>query len=147
MNNRWKSDCAIADNVDLGALSLDPETEKAIRKRNKAVIAVDTARSELDKANINAERTKVIAKADADSDQIVRCGAVVTEVTKIIAGKETTATELTPKEGVACEERLNAQVLYAKYLEAIAKIGKNGNMVVVVPEGANAPDLILPPNK
>lgn len=147
LNKRWADDCAVVDNVDLGALSLDPATEKAIQARNKATIAVDTARSKLDQANINAERTKVLAKADADSDQIIRCGAVVTEVTKVIAGKETTATELTPKEGVACEERLNAQVLYAKYLEAIAEIGKNGNMVVVVPEGADAPDLILPANK
>jgi len=135
LTEAWKDDCTVVDNVDLGAIDLDPSTEVAIAERNTRQLAVESARADLEKANIEAEGTKVRAQAEADADQIVRCGAVSTQSTKTIAGKDIVSTVVVPKEGVACEERLNEQVLRKQYLDTLQAIGGSGNMVIVVPEG------------
>ena len=135
LENALSNDCVIVDNIDLGAIDLDEGTEKAITERNARQLQVESARADLERASIEAESTKVRAQADADADQIVRCGATTVETTKTVAGKEVASTVVVPKEGAACEERLNQQVLYSKWLDALTKVGEAGNTILVVPEG------------
>lgn len=135
LSDTWADDCILVDNIDLGAIDLDSATETAITERNGRQLEVESARADLDKAIVNAEKTKTEAQAAADSDQIVRCGATTTESVKTVAGKEIRTTVIVPKEGAACEERLNEQVLRKQYLDALQSIGEKGNMVIVVPEG------------
>lgn len=109
---------------------------------------VETSRNELDAARIAAETTKVEAQAQADADQIIRCGAVTEQVTEVVAGQEVTSTKVVPLTGAECEERLNQQVLTSKYLDALKELGATGNMIVVIPNdpagGTNGPIINLP---
>jgi hypothetical protein len=145
LRDRWNRYGIVVEGVDVGNPVLDDETEKAIEQVNASRQQVEAARNGLDAARIEAETTKVEAQADADSDQIIRCGATSEQVTEEVAGKEVTSTKVVPKEGNACEERLNEQVLRAKELEALRDIGSNGNMVVVdLGEGSATPLINLP---
>jgi regulator of protease activity HflC (stomatin/prohibitin superfamily) len=134
----------IVDQVNLGDISLDPSTEEAISKVIQAQQEVEQARAGLEKAQIEAEKTKTVALADADADQIIRCGATTRTETRTIDGKETEVTVVTPKPVEQCENRLSEQVLYARYIDALKDISAAGDLIVITPEGANGPILNLP---
>ena len=144
LSERWEKYGINVEGVDLGNIDLDKATEAAIQKVNVSRQRVETARNELDASRISAEKTKVDAQAQADADQIVRCGATVAVSEETVAGKQVRSTVITPKSGVECEERLNQQVLTSKYFDTLQSIGAKGNMIVVVPEGGNDTILNLP---
>lgn len=127
LETRWSKVGVSVNNVDLGDLGLDAETEKALEQ-------VSAAQARLEEARIDAEKTRVEAKATTDGDQIIRCGATVTVEKQIVADKEIEVTVVTPKTGAACENRLNEQVLIAKYIEALEKMSEHG-WGMVVPQG------------
>lgn len=145
---RWEQYGIIVDGVDIGNINLDAETEASISQVNVSRQGVETARNELNAARITAERTKVDAQAEADADQIIRCGASTETVTEMVADEEVEVTQIVPLSGAACENRLNEQVLISKYLDALEAIGADGNMVVVIPNdtsgGASGPIINLP---
>lgn len=143
--SKFEKHCVTINNVDLGDISLDDNTEAAIVARNQKMVEVESAMAELEKAQVSAEAKKVAAKADADADQIVRCGAKVIEGTRLVDGKEIAATEVVPLQGAECENRLNEQVLEVKRLEALQAIGAAGNMVIVTEEGSNVTPMIQVP--
>jgi regulator of protease activity HflC (stomatin/prohibitin superfamily) len=134
----------IVETVNLGDIKLDEETENSIEGASAAKQKNEQLRNELEGARINAEKTRTIALADADADQIIRCGATTTTTTQIIDGKETEVTDVIPKSGAECENRLSEQVLYARYIDALKEIAANGNLIVITPEGGNGPILNLP---
>lgn len=138
LTERWDNDklCISVDDVDLGDLLLDETTEDALKRINERQAEVEAARSDLERAQVEAEVTKTEAQADADADQIVRCGARATTETREVAGQETQVAVITPKTGAECENRLNEQVLINNYIEALEKLGEQGNLIVV----PNAPD-------
>lgn len=148
LTERWEKYGIIVDGVDIGNINLDEETEASIRRVNVSRQGVEEARNNLDAARINAETTKVDAQAEADADQIIRCGATSETVTEEVAGEEVVSTNVVPLTGDECEERLNEQVLTSKYLDALQQLGADGNMVVVIPNdpagGANGPIINLP---
>lgn len=143
LKTKFEKQCVTINNVDLGDISLDPDTEDAIVKRNERQIEVESAAADLEKAQIQAETKKVAAKADADSDQILRCGATVTPVTRTVDGKEIQGTDVTPLSGAACENRLTPQVIEIKRLEALQAIGEKGNLIIT--DGSGAQPLIQVP--
>lgn len=141
---RWAPMGVVIDDIDLGDLSLDDETEKALRLVNKRQADVESARADLERAYIEAETTKTEAQAQADADQIIRCGAKTTSTPREIAGKEEQVTVITPKEGDECENRLNEQVLTSKWFDTLEVLGKNGNTMVVIPQNGQVPIINLP---
>lgn len=138
---RWEPIGIIVDGVDIGEIELDPDTEAAITAVNVSRQQVEEARNILEASRINAESTRVDAQADADADQIIRCGADTVQVTEVISGKEVTTTRVTPKDGDECEENLNEQVLTVKWLQVLEQLGKDGNLTIVVPNTADGLDL------
>lgn len=151
LRERWEQHGINVEGVDLGNINLDQATEDAIKNVNVSRQKVESARNDLEASRISAEQTKVDAQAQADADQIIRCGANITTSTENLSGKEVTTTHVTPKSGAACEERLNQQVLTSKYLDTLTQLGASGNMVVVVPNdpagGNSGPILNIPSPK
>ncbi len=148
---RWKDIGIIVDGVDIGEIRLDNATEEAITNVNVSRQQVETARNTLEASRIVAETVKVEAQAQADADQIIRCGATTETVTETIAGQEVTTARVIPKEGDECEERLNQQVLMAKWLDVLETLGVSGNTTIVVPNDPNGglnlqPRIDLPVN-
>lgn len=145
---RWEPFGVTIDDIDLGDLALDEKTEEALRVVNERQAQVESARADLERAYIEAETVKTEAQAQADADQIIRCGATTTTETREIAGKPEQVTVITPKQGAECENRLNEQVLTSKYLDTLEALGDSGNMVVIIPNspngGAGGPIINLP---
>lgn len=146
LTKRFESKCVMVTHVDLGDISLDENTENAIKERNTRQIAVESAAADLEKATIEAETKKVAAQAEADADQIIRCGARSEQVTKVVDGKEIVATQVTPLTGAECENRLNEQVLASKYFETLEKVGASGNMVIITDGKGTQPIVNIPTN-
>ena len=92
LSERWEKYGINVEGVDLGNIDLDKATEAAIQKVNVSRQRVETARNELDASRISAEKTKVDAQAQADADQIVRCGATVAVSEETVAGKQVRST-------------------------------------------------------
>lgn len=138
LTERWDTDelCISVDDVDLGDLRLDEQTEAALTRINERQADVEAARADLDRARVEAEVTKTEAQASADADQIVRCGAKVTSEVREVAGQQTEVAVITPKTGAECENRLNEQVLVQNYIEALERMAEKGNLIVV----PNSPD-------
>ena len=89
------------------------------------------AQADLEAANVRHETVKVNALAAADQDQITRCGATTTIETEEVAGVETEVVKVTPKPLAQCGNLLNDQVILNNYIEALRKIGEDGNLIVV----------------
>ncbi|MBI4033732.1 hypothetical protein HY379_01910 [Candidatus Saccharibacteria bacterium] len=136
------------ETINWGDFRLDDATEKSLAAVNQAKANAERERNNLLKAEFEAEQTRVIAKGDSDSDQIIRCGAKTIEIVEVIAGKETKVTKVIPLPQSLCQNRLNAQVLTARWLNTLEKIGAKGNLIVVTPDGPNGinPRLDLPLN-
>lgn len=144
LEEAWAPYGVIVDQVNLGDITLDAATEEAISKVITAQQEVEQARAGLEKAQIAAEITKTEAQAQADADQIIRCGADISYEVRTINGVDTEVVVVTPKSNEECENRLNEQVLLTKYFDALRDIGAEGNMVVVIPEGGATPIITLP---
>ncbi len=144
LSEDWKQYGVTIDQVNLGDITLDPATEQAISGVIAAQQEVEKSRAGLEKAEIDAEVTKTDAQAQADADQIIRCGANVTYESRKINGVDTNVAVVTPKSNAECENRLNPQVLLTKYFDTLRQIGEKGNMVVIVPEGGATPIITLP---
>ena len=117
----------------------------AVQSRNAEV---EQAKATLESTRIKAEITKTDAKAQADADQIQRCGATTSEViaTDPVTGKETKTMQVTPVPMDQCQNRLNEQVLTNKYIEALKEIAdKQGN--VIITDGKTVPIGSLPQPK
>ena len=117
----------------------------AVQSRNAEV---EQAKATLESTRIKAEITKTDAKAQADADQIQRCGATTSEViaTDPVTGKETKTMQVTPVPMDQCQNRLNEQVLTNKYIEALKEIAnKQGN--VIITDGKTVPIVSLPQPK
>ena len=144
LTEAWSPYGVTIDQVNLGDIALDAATEEAISRVITAQQEVEQSRAGLEKAQISAEITKTEAQAQADSDQIIRCGADISHETRLVNGVETRVAIVTPKSMEACENRLNEQVLLTKYFDTLEKVGQDGNMVVVIPEGGTLPIINLP---
>lgn len=130
LTERWESIGVTIDDIDLGDLSLDEKTEEALRLVNQRQAQVEEARAALNKARIDAEKVKTDAQAQADADQIIRCGATTTTVTQDVAGKQEEVTVIAPKEGAACENRINEQVILRNLVEVYEKLAGTGQLVI-----------------
>ncbi len=133
LESEWTDDCVIIQDINLGDISLDPTTEQAITNVNVSRQQVEAARNSLEESKIQAEEIRVDAKAQADADQIIRCGAITSTEMQIIGGEEQEVTIITPKQGEECENLLNEQVLTAKWIDALTELGAAGNVTIVVP--------------
>lgn len=145
LQKEWDRYGIMVDQVNLGDISLDASTEEAIAKVINAQQEVEQARANLAKAKITAEVTKTEAKAQADADQIMRCGAQTVEVKVVdpVTGKETTEMQVTPIPMDQCQNRLNEQVLTNKYIDALKEIAsKQGN--VIITDGKTVPMVSVP---
>lgn len=130
LTERWDSLGVTVDDIDLGDLSLDQRTEEALQLVNQRQAEVEAARSGLDKARIDAEKVKTDAQAQADADQIIRCGANSTTELRDVAGKQEQVTIIVPKDGTACEERINEQVILRNLVEVYEKLAGTGQLVI-----------------
>lgn len=126
----WDGLGVIIDEIDLGDLTLDPKTEDAIIRINENQAKVEQARAALLEAQVQAETTKTEAQAQADADQIVRCGATTRQETREVAGIEQQVTIVVPKEGDACENRINEQVLLRNLIEVYEKLAGSGQLII-----------------
>lgn len=132
LNERWQDDiCAEVESIDLGNLTLDSTTEDALSRVTEQQAAVEEARADFQAAEVRAETVKVNAQASADADQITRCGATTTTETREVAGKDTEVEVVVPVPIDRCRNLLNEQVILQNYIEALRKIGEQGNLVVV----------------
>lgn len=145
LGTAWQKYGIVVDQVNLGEITLDASTEEAIAKVINAQQEVEQARANLQKADINANITRTEAKAQADADQIVRCGATVETIETVDAttGKKGTELKVTPIPMDRCQNRLNEQVLTNKYIDALKEIAsKQGN--VIITDGKTVPMVNVP---
>lgn len=133
---RWENDGIIVDSVDLRDIRYPDNIEASLQAVQEAINNANKAKADLETAKVEAEKTRVEAQAQADYDQIVRCGAETTTVKEVINGTETDVVKVIPLQGEECQDRLNEQVLTNKYIDALKQLGADGN-VIVVPQGTN----------
>ncbi len=143
LTTAWTKYGIVVEQVSLGDITLDKNTEEAISKVITAQQGAEEARANLDKARITAEATRVDAAAQADADQIIRCGARTEKVEEVINGVKTQVIKAIPLTGGACQNRLNEQVLTSKYIDALKEIAnKPGN--VIITDGKSVPMVNVP---
>lgn len=130
LSARWEPLGITVVSVDIGSLTLDPKTEEALQKVNQNQADVESARHALDKSRVDAERTKTDAAAQADADQITRCGATRTTETREVAGKPEQVTVIVPKTGAECENLLNEQVLLRGLIDVYGKLAEGNQLVI-----------------
>lgn len=134
---RWESEGLIVDAVDLRDIRYPANIEESLQVVQVAQNNANRAIAELEAARVDAERTRVDAQAQADADQIVRCGATTEQVQQEINGQTVTATRTIPLSGDQCQNRLNEQVLTSNYIAMLEEAAKNGNTIFVVPQNGN----------
>lgn len=137
----WDELGVTVDDVNLGDLGLDQETEDALKRVNERQAEAEASRADLERAQIDAEKTKTEALAEQAADQIVRCGATVTTETRVVAGQETEVQVVTPVPVERCQNLLNEQVLTARYIQALERMAEKGNLIVL-PQGADVSSLL-----
>lgn len=134
LSERWKDEGIVVDSVDLRDIRYPANIEESLQRVQEATNNANKAKADLETAKVEAEKTRVEAQAQADYDQIVRCGSSVITEKATINGQETDITKVVPNVGDACQNRLNDQVLMNKYIDALKEMADKGN-IVVVPEG------------
>ena len=134
--DRWKNRSIRVDQVDLRDIRYPDNIEKSLQAVQEATNNANKAKADLETAKVTAEKTRVEAQAQADYDQIVRCGATHTTEKAEINGQQTTITKVVPLTGNSCQNRLNDQVLTNKYIDALREMAAKGNLIVV-PQGFN----------
>lgn len=138
LSERWSKLGIILDQVDLRDVSFPQSVQESLDAVQQRTADIAKAQADLEIAKINAEQVKTDARAQADADQIIRCGAIQKTVTRTINGKETDVIEVTPVAIADCQNRLNEQVLTSKYIEMLKEAAAKGNTVYVIPEDANS---------
>jgi regulator of protease activity HflC (stomatin/prohibitin superfamily) len=141
LEESWDELGVVVNDVNLGDLSLDDATEEALKRVNERQAEAEAARADLERAQIDAEKTKTEALAEQAADQIVRCGATVKTETRVVAGQETEVQVVTPVPVSQCQNLLNEQVISVKYIEALERMAEKGN-VIVLPSGADVSSLL-----
>lgn len=126
---RWAEEGAEVQGIEITGISLDEATEAKLQEVTASQAAVASSEAELEAARIQGETVREQAKADADADQIARCGATTQSVNREVSGRVIETTQVIPRAGAECENRLNEQVLLNKWIEAIAA----NNRAIVVP--------------
>lgn len=132
--DRWDGEGIFVETVELRDIRYPESIENSLQAVQEATNNANKAKADLETARVNAEQTRVEAQAQADYDQIVRCGAKTEIVKEVINGTETNVTKVIPLNGAACQNRLNDQVLINKYIDALKEMAAQGNLVVI-PEG------------
>ena len=131
LSERWKGEGIVVDSVDLRDIRYPANIEESLQRVQEATNNANKAKADLETAKVDAERTRVEAQAQADYDQIVRCGSSVITEKATINGQETDITKVIPNVGDACQDRLNDQVLMNKYIDALKEMADKGNVIVV----------------
>lgn len=140
---RWTGKGVMVDAVELLDIRYPDGVENSLQAVQEAINNANKASADLETAKIAAEKTRVEAQAQADYDQIVRCGASIRIEKKVINGKETDVSKVIPLQGKQCQNRLNNQVLTNKYLEALKEIAsKAGNIIIT--DGKTVPIINTP---
>lgn len=135
-------------NIELTSVSIrnmwfTDEVQKSLDAVQQRNAEVEQARAQLNTAMIKAEVTKTDAQAQADADQIMRCGATSEAITEMVNGKETKSIKVIPLPNEKCQNRLNEQILTKTYIEALKEIAsKSGN--VIITDGKTLPMVQLP---
>lgn len=146
IEQRWEKLGVVVEQVDLRDIRYPEEIEQSLAAIQTARSKVESARADLETAKIDAEKVKTDAQAQSDADQIIRCGATSASVKEVIGGKEVTVVKVIPVTGAACQNRLNEQVLTAKYIAMLEKAAAGGNAVYVLPQNGTSSTLLqLPP--
>jgi len=145
IENRWEKLGVVVEQVDLRDIRYPDEIEQSLAAIQTARSKVESARAELETAKIDAEKVKTDAQAQSDADQIIRCGATSSTVKEVIGGKEVNTVKVVPVTGSLCQNRLNEQVLTAKYIAMLEKAAAGGNAVYVIPQNGTSSTLLQLP--
>lgn len=132
---RWENKGIIVESVDLRDIRYPEGIEQSLQAVQEARNNASKASADLETAKFEAERTRIDAQAQADADQIIRCGAKTTVSQEEINGVMTEVTKTVPLEGARCQDRLNEQVLLSKYIDMLGK--RTGDTMFVLPEDVN----------
>lgn len=138
LDKRWAKLGVIVDSVDLRNIGYPQEIEDSLKQVQTALNNVERAKAELETARVEAEKIKTEAQAQSDADQIIRCGATSTTTTEMVNGKEIKVIKVIPVPSEKCQNRLNEQVLTAKYIEMLRQAAAQGNTVYVIPPDTNS---------
>jgi regulator of protease activity HflC (stomatin/prohibitin superfamily) len=116
--------------VDLQDIHLPTNVINNMNDVQASSAATEKKRQELEGVKIDAQKTLVEAKANADADQITRCGATTKTGTETVNGKVTATTVVVPN--ATCDPgRLNPSVLLARYIDMLQR--RSGDTTVVLP--------------
>lgn len=137
LTEKWKNVGLTVDAVDLRDIRYPENIEKSLQAVQEAINNANKAKADLETAKVEAEKTRVDAQAQADADQIIRCGAKVIPVTETINGTATSGLRTIPLQGTECQNRLNEQVLTSKYINMLLEAAKAGNTIYVVPSNSS----------
>lgn len=132
------------ERVEVGDINLPPSVKESLDRVNQSQALVEEARADLNRARIEANTTRTEAQAQADADQIQRCGATTRTATQEVAGEDVEVVEVIPVPNDKCQNRLNAQVLISKWIDALSKMSENGNVVVVPDDPSSILQLPIP---
>lgn len=144
ISRRWERLGVVVEQVDLRDIRYPQEIETSLSAIQTARSKVESARAELETAKIEAEKVKTDAQAQSDADQIIRCGATSTTVKEIVSGKEVNSIKVVPVPSANCQNRLNEQVLTAKYIAMLEKAAAGGNAIYVLPQNGATSLIQLP---
>lgn len=115
--------------VEIGDIRLPDSIEEALDRNEQAEADLATAETQ-------ANQQRVEAQAQADADQISRCGATTRATEQEINGETQTVVEVVPRPDSQCQNRLNNQVLLNKLIDKLDEIGSNGTLIL--PESLNS---------
>lgn len=136
LEERWEPLGVLVDSVDLRNIAYPDEIETSLKQVQTALNNVDRAKAELETSRVDAEKVKTEAQAQSDADQIIRCGATSRTVEEEINGKKVNVIKVIPVPIDECQNRLNQQVLTAKYIDMLRRAAEGGNTVYVIPQDA-----------
>lgn len=126
--------------VELGNVNLPEQTETALNEVVQRRSQVEKAEADLETARVTAAEAREIAKGQADSAQIARCGGTEKVEEQTINGEKQQVTVIVPNTGANCQDVLSPEVLANNYIQALQAIGtsERGPATIVVPESINA---------
>lgn len=132
------------ERVEVGDINLPKSTRDALDRVNQRQLEVEEARANLNTVRINGNARREESLADADADQIARCGATVERVDTEVAGATTEEIIVTPIPNAQCQNRLNEQVLISKWIDAMTEMSKDGTVFVLPDDPSQILQLPVP---
>lgn len=132
------------ERVEVGDINLPQSTRDALDRVNQRQLEVEEARANLNKVRIDGNARREESLAEADADQIARCGATVERVETEVAGSATEEIVVTPIPNSQCQNRLNSQVLISKWIEAMTQMSKDGTVFVLPDDPSQILQLPVP---